>query len=360
MLTFVKNLKLKKKFKFVILNNKINFIKKINFNFFKNIITEKKPIRSFLLKEIVFNNFFIYNKISLKLNLIKFLNLNYFNLVLKKKINFSKQLFYKKNENNFIINKLKKKLFIIKTKKNNLWRQLTINYYKSDSNIIKKKLVNYKTIDFKNIIKKKNFDLNFILKYNSLLFFQKFYKLYNISVEDQPFNFLKFADIVLKSVKFNYFLVNLNKNKLSFNYKNVIYLKNYIFPIINKNLFFKYVKVINNKLNLKKKKLFINLFSCLNYFKKYSKLIKFSKRKKKKFKFWRRKYYYSFEDKFFVPHKGFLIILTQKRNRVVRGIYKGFLQQARGKKLLKRLKPFFVKVKKFIFTHSRKVKGKRK
>ena len=65
-------------------------------------------------------------------------------------------------------------------------------------------------------------------------------------------------------------------------------------------------------------------------------------------------------DKFFVPKRGFLIIFSKKRNRIVRGLYKGFLQQARGKKMLKRLRPRFVKIKKFIFTRSRKVKGRRK
>jgi hypothetical protein len=53
-------------------------------------------------------------------------------------------------------------------------------------------------------------------------------------------------------------------------------------------------------------------------------------------------------------------LLSQKKNKVVRGIYKGFLQQARGRKLFKRLKPRFVKIKKFIFTKSRKTKGRRK
>ena len=91
----------------------------------------------------------------------------------------------------------------------------------------------------------------------------------------------------------------------------------------------------------------------------YLKLFSLKKINKNIFKRW-RKYYSNFENKHFVPKRGFLLILTKKKNRVVRGIYKGFMQQARGKKLFKRLRPRFIKYKKFIFTRSRKVKGKRK
>jgi hypothetical protein len=353
---------LNKKVKFLVIIINFNKILKMKnkifiFNKYKVLINCKNFIN---YKKFFINNFFFFFKYTFK----KILKKIFYKSKNKKIILFAKKMFLKNsyaktmlsliNENtSHLTNKF---YFKIKLKYNVLF--YIFRFYK------------YFITKYKNI---KGFFVTTFFR-NSVILNKKIKIILNLKKKNQQ---------RLKNLKKINLFLNLNniKNKINFNkfmfnsnLSKALKINNLsINEFIKKNhfiskKFFKANKLKTFSLNFLTSMVFFNKFRNIiftnNYLltNKISLLNFFSLKKSNKniFKRWRKKYYSNFDNKFFVPRRGFLLILSQKRNRVIRGILKGFVQQARGKKLLKRLKPRFVKIKKFIFTRSRKVKGKRK
>jgi hypothetical protein len=401
-LNYILNKKIKKNKNYF--NNNLNiFYLKINSLLFKKFIDKielKKNCYFFFNKKVKFlaiiinfnkilkikNKIFVYNKYKILINCKNFIN--YKKFFINNFFFFFKYIFKKI---------LKKKIYKSKNKKIILFARkifLKNSYGKTMLSSISKNTV-YLRYEFYFKIK---------LKYNVLFYIFKFYKYFIIEYKNAKgffvttffrnsvilnkkiktiLNFKKKNQQRLKNLKKINLFLNLNniKNKINFNkfmfnsnLSKALKINNLsINEFIKKNhfiskKFFKANKLKTFSLNFLTSMVFFNKFRNIiftnNYLltNKISLLNFFSLKKSNKniFKRWRKKYYSNFDNKFFVPRRGFLLILSQKRNRVIRGILKGFVQQARGKKLLKRLKPRFVKIKKFIFTRSRKVKGKRK
>jgi hypothetical protein len=342
--------------------NKILKIKNERFvsNNYKILINCKNFIN---YKKFFLNNFFFFFKYNIK----KVLKKIFFKPKNKKIMVFAKKMFLENSYDkittlSFINQKIlyltNKSYLKIKLKYNILFYIFKFyRYFISKYNNIKRFLV---TTFFKNFVianKKIKSILNLKKEKNQKLKNLKRINLFlNINNIKSKINFNKFIinsnlsrvlniniSGINRFIEKNKFIKKkfLKANKLKLKTFSLNFLTSMVFFYKFKNIIFPNIYLLTNKITL------LNFFSL----KKFNKNV---------FKRWRKKYYSNFDNKFFVPKKGFLLILSQKRNRVIRGILKGFVQQARGKKLLKRLKPQFVKIKKFVFTRSRKVKGKRK
>jgi hypothetical protein len=132
--------------------------------------------------------------------------------------------------------------------------------------------------------------------------------------------------------------------------------------IINSIIFFKFLKkYLRNNFYYRQN---YHIFNNINNLK--IKIEQYIIKKKSKIKYfykrWKKNYFIKkkFDNLFFVPKKGYLIVKVEQKYKIVRSLIKGFIKQARGRRLFKYLRPRIVKVKKFCFTRSKKVKARRK
>ncbi len=377
------------------------------FFFFSNL--QKKKINFFEILNFFDNKkyIFYYQKNSIFQKFIK----NVMIVFLKRKININ---FYNKNkirflfcnsfENKYVSNKLLKYLNIKKKLKKKIYKKKVKKKYFFN---LKPKYISSKK--YINICSNK-FKINFIFfminfyKYFFLIFNKK--KIFNnFSTSSRFNNILLHTD----SSYFNNFEIKclfLNKNSLNL-FKQKLYLKKKVnsykqdYKKLNqlkvsfknflcfKNLKNKFVYIKNNFnfFTLKKNNITINLIIFLKFFKKYlknnfyykqnynifsnlnnlkTKLKHYIIKKKDKIKYfykrWKKNYFIkkNFDSLFFVPKKGYLIIKVEQKNKIVRSLIKGFIKQARGRRLFKRLRPRILKLKKFCFTRSKKPKARRK
>ncbi len=320
---------------------------------FLKFLNKKKNLKKIIYKKKIKKNYLF----SLRFKFLKKLGIN---SLLKLKINsiffmtnFYKYFFLIFNKNMFLNN------FSVLLISNNLsyfnifnsdFKFKSIFLNKNYLSLLKEKLYSVKKIETYNFLNNNNFSINFFEKkisfYNTLSY-REYYK----NLNQLKINFKNFINLTNFKNKFFYI-----KN----NFKFFLFKKNNM--VINSIVFLKFFKKYLKNISYYKQNNYI--FNNINDFK--TKIEQYIIKKKSKIKYfykrWRKNYFIkkSFSNLFFVPKKGYLIIKVEQKNKIVRSLIKGFIKQARGRRLFKYLRPRIVKLKKFCFTRSKKTKARRK